>query len=328
MNDDKLQFVIDQLTRYARDKKVLNSTSTFILCPRHQEHTPSFRVFHSPATRSPGYGRCYGCGFSGPWDTWAEEAGLSPFKGSKPSEVFSRQFLADLSANGEEEEEKLSFSNLPEGKVWRSLKTDFLIEAGCRMATTKYGTRMVFMPVVVLGEQRGYIKARLRKEEGKPSYINKKGTWSRNYGLFPFDFALRSQPKVVVLVEGPRDSLRLNSCGIPTMSILGTQSWSEKKATLLDIGGVEEVIITMDGDCAGKAAIEKLRPSLEKLMTVSTFNLCGKDSPYWQFRKEEHPTKAAKAAGINLWDPGNMPMSKIRELKLMWKQHNGTFSKK
>lgn len=314
---DKLGFVIEQLQRYTGEKKPVNSTSTFICCPRHAEHTPSFRVFHSPATRSPGYGHCYGCGYSGPYSEWATEAGLQQYELTKPAEQFTRQFLTEL--EDEDAPEELTFSHLPEGKIWRGIKTDFLVEAGCRIAQ-KFDTKYVYMPVVVLGEQRGYIKARLRKEAGKPSYVNKKGGWSRNYGLFPFDFALRRQPKVVVLVEGPRDSLRLNAAGIPTMSILGTQSWSDKKASLLDIGGVELAILAMDGDDAGIEAVEKIRPSLEKLMPVKVFKLWGKDSPYWQFRSEEHPAKAAKAQGVELWDPGNMPSAKLMELKKLYRE--------
>ena len=314
---DKLGFVIEQLARYSGPKKPINSTSTFILCPRHAEQTPSFRVFHSPATRSPGYGKCYGCSYGGPYDEWAKEAGLQPFVLQKPTEQFARNFLSELIED--EEPEELAFSPLPEGKVWRGIKTDFLIEASCQVAQ-KFNTRYVYMPVVVLGEQRGYIKARMRKAEGKPSYVNKKGGWSRSYGLFPFDFALRRQPKVIVLVEGPRDSLRLNAFGIPTMSILGTQSWSDKKASLLDIGGVELAILAMDGDCAGIEAEATIRPSLEKLMQVHTFKLWGKDSPYWPYRKEEHPSKAAKAQGVDLWDPGNMPLEKLKELKTLWER--------
>lgn len=312
---DKLGFVIEQLARYSGAKKPVNSTSTFILCPRHTESTPSFRVFHSPATRSPGYGKCYGCGFAGPYADWATEAGLQQYELTKPTEQFSRNFLTDLI--DEDEPEELEFSDLPEGKIWRGIKTDFLIAASCQIAK-KFNTKYIYMPVVVLGEQRGYIKARLRKESGKPSYINKKGGWSHSYGLFPYDFALRRQPKVVVLVEGPRDSLRLNAAGVPTMSILGTQSWSDKKAALLDIGGVDQAILAFDGDDAGIEAEEKVRASLETLMPVTTFSLWGKDSPYWQFRKEESPSKAAKAKGVDLWDPGNMPSAKVMELKKLY----------
>jgi hypothetical protein len=310
---DKLAFVIEQLAHYAGAKKSLGS-STFIACPSHAEVTPSFRVFHSPTTRSPGYGKCYGCGFHGAWDQWAAQAGLKPLGDSKPSERFSHQFIAELS---DEAPDSLVFSDLPENKRWRTIPTNLLIALGARMVTV-YSTKYVYLPVNVLGEERGYIKARLRKEEDKPSYVNSKGRWGRDYGLFPFDYVMGRSPVVIVLVEGQRDALRLIAHGIPAMSILGTQSWSAKKAALLDIAGVEHAILAFDGDDAGKGAVEVVTPELSKLMDVTRFDLCGKDSPYWKFRKEEFPSKAAKAAGVTLWDPGNMPVSKINELKTVW----------
>ena len=310
----KLDFVIQQLDSYAGEKKLLNGISTFVCCPYHAEKTPSFRIFHSPVTKSPGWGRCYGCGASHPWDQYAEKLGLKPYEYAKPTEQFTRtRIVREIEDLGPPE--KLVLSDLPENKVWRSIKTNFLIQVGCQRATNEWGTPFVYMPVVILGEERGYIKARLRKVEDKPSYINKKGSWSSDYGLFPYDYAVRTKPAVIVLVEGPRDSLRLNSLGIPTMAILGTQSWSDRKSRLVALSGAKHVILMMDGDDAGIAAEKKIQPLLEKVIDVTTFSLYGDDSPYHQFAEYDHPTKMAKKKGVTLWDPGNCPLPKLKELK-------------
>lgn len=311
----KLDFVKQQLAQYPGEKKVLNEQSTFVCCPYHAEATPSFRIFHSPVTKSPGWGRCYGCSASFPWDEHAPKLGLKAYTYAKPTEQFASLVVKDLSSTTEVEE--LTFSDLPVGKVWRDIRTDFLIEVGCRRATNQWGTSFVYLPVVINEEERGYIKARLRKEAGKPSYINKKGKWSTDYGLFPYDFAIRDKPRTVVLVEGPRDSLRLNSLGIPTMAILGTQSWGERKSRLLSLTGAHNVVLMMDGDCAGITAERMIEPLLSRMMHVHTFSLYGEDSPYNQFVGEDEPTKSAKEKGVTLWDPGCCPMRKLRELEKM-----------
>jgi len=76
-------------------------------------------------------------------------------------------------------------------------------------------------------------------------------------------------------------------------------------------------VLCMDGDDAGKKAIELIEPQLEGLINTTVFDLCGPDSPYDQFADEDEPSKVAKAAGVELWDPGNMPLNKVKELKAL-----------
>lgn len=314
----KLAFVVSQLQTYAGDKKQVNAGSTLVCCPYHSDKTPSFRIFHSPSTKSPGFGKCYGCGASHTWDEFAPKIGLKPLAYAKPTEVFASALGVD---EEEAEADKLVLSSLPEGKMWRGIKTSFLIKIGAQKCV-QYGSTFIYLPVNVLGRQRGYIKARLRKVEGKTSYINSKGAWSAQTGLFLYDWVAGLNTKVVVLVEGPRDGLRLNYNGIPTIPILGTQSWSARKSRLIELLGVETVIFAMDGDCAGVAAVEMIKPKLEPFVKVVNFSLVGKDSPYWPYRNKEKPTKAAKAAGVDLWDPGNMPSSKLEELRSLVRKYS------
>lgn len=312
----KLAHVVAQLSTYAGEKKVLKD-STLVCCPYHADKTPSFRIYHSPASRNPGYGKCYGCGAARPWDEHAPKLGLLPWAYSKPSEVYASTLSVE-SAVSSPDTDDLDLSDLPKDKLWRGIKTNFLISVGARKCR-QYGESFVYLPVLVMGQERGHVKARLRKVEGKPSYINSKGGWSASYGLFLYDHVANGKPKAVVLVEGPRDGLRLNYLGIPAISILGTQSWSERKSRMIELLGVSRVVLCMDGDDAGLQATAMIKEKLSPLVKVSIFPLTGKDSPYWRFRHEDHPTKAAKAAGVSLWDPGNMPMSKIKELKTLMK---------
>ena len=312
----KLQHVLSEINLYTGTKKAGPNDSTFVLCPFHSERTPSLRIFHSTNSRSPGYGRCYGCGVKSPWDELSVKLGLKPYRHFKPTQQFARPVVKPKELVYDDQ--NFEFKKLPPGKFWRDISTDLLIDVGCKKIS-QYGEPFIFMPVIIRGEERGYIRARLRKKKDKPSYLNKPGKWSETQGLFPYDYAVNMMREKdynsLVLVEGPRDALRLLSLGIPAIAILGTQSWSKRKSNLIELSGAENVILCFDGDDAGLLAERKILPLLENLAMVHVFDLRKRDSPYWNFRKESEPSKAAKAAKVELWDPCNMPLKKAKQLK-------------
>ncbi len=317
--DHRLQFVLDQLAQYSGLKNTQPSY-TLIICPFHAEKTPSGRVNHSATSKSPGWFKCYGCGHSAKWDELAPKLGLKPFTRQKPADEFLNLSLMSPDVRTTSKEfvkEEMTLSELPKGKTWRGIKTSLLTELGakkCKVNHPEHGwlKTKIYLPVLINKRLRGYIKARVTKHADYPSYINAKGGWSKTHGLFPFDFAIavakRLKTKTVLLVEGPRDALRLLQMGVPAMCILGTRSWSDTKSKLLELAGLTQVVLMMDGDCAGKAATEMLRPRLEGMFKVSVVRLWAiKGSPYRQFKDEAEPSKAAKVAGVSLWDPGNAP---------------------
>jgi hypothetical protein len=321
----KLDHVMRELESYSGRKKKVNASSTFIACPFHSENTPSFRIFHSSSSNSPGFGKCYGCGHQVNWNELAPVIGLKPYTWTKPKTQFAR---ALPSREEEAVQRKLKFRHrpIPPGKIWREIKTDTLIDIGATRVTVPGSTlpSMLYFPVMVKGKQRGFIRARMRKsKDGEPSYLNKGGPWSKDFGLFLYDQAVELMQKLgydtIVLVEGPRDGLRLHELGIPAISILGTMSWSARKSRIVEMTGARRVILAFDGDDAGKKAYDLIHPQLEGLIETVKFDLCGKDSPYWPFRNEDEPTKTAKAAGVSMWDPGNMPIKKVRQLKRLVK---------
>jgi len=241
---------------------------------------------------------------------------LKPFTKQKAEDAYS---VPLAKVEEEEKQERLKFKELPRGKIWREIKTNFLISIGAKFAFKyledyqRWSSKFIWLPVYVGGDLKGYIKARLRKDPtGKmPSYLNKKGPWSKRTGLFPFDSAINLMNELdsstMVLVEGPRDALRLLSYGIPCMALLGTTSWTMFKPELLELHGVKRVIVMMDGDDAGIKASKLIIPDLKKLLEVKRIKLWDiEDSPYHEYRKlkTEEEKKAYKS---NLWDPGNCP---------------------
>lgn len=313
---EKLRHVIAELRSYHGEKRDASSEYTFVLCPFHSEKTPSGQIFHGPQTRLPGYFLCRGCGEKGNWNKVAPYLGLKPFTRQKAEDAYS---VPLAKKETEAKAERLKFKELPRKKVWRSIKTNFLISIGAKYGYKwledydRWSQKFIWLPVHVGGDLKGYIKARIKKDpEGKfPSYLNKKGAWSKRTGLFPFDPAIELMKELhsstVVLVEGPRDALRLLSYGIPCMAILGTTSWTMFKPELLELHGVKQVLVMMDGDDAGIAASKLVIPDLKKLLKVKRIKLWDlKGSPYHKYAKLK-TEEEKKAYKHNLWDPGNCP---------------------
>ncbi len=336
MNDfvgasNKRQFVIDQLRMYSGPKKEMGENSTFVSCPFHAENTPSGRVFHSIESRSPGFFKCYGCGETAPWNDVAPKLGLKPFTRQAPQEEYANMSLMPTDADavtddvGKFVQEQMRFKELPRNKVWRKIKTNLLIDLGAKVCEVKHPEHgwlapKIYMPTLINGKLVGYTKARMKKSPDYPSYIHAKGSWSKVQGLFPFDYAVAMMRslgiKTIVLVEGQRDALRLLQDGIPSVCIMGTNSWGPAKAKLLELAGVNKIVIMMDGDCAGRDATNKIRPSVELMFDVRIIKLWAiKGSPYLRFKDEAEPSKAAKAAGVSLWDPGSVPEWVITKLR-------------
>ena len=309
---DKLEFVRSQCRTIAGAKHHKNYT--MIRCPFHNDLNPSGSIFHFPTSRSPGFFKCYGCGKTATWNELAPLIGCEPFSHEPRVRYINQQDLKideDLLA---EKPEKLVFSELPSNKLWRGIKTNLLKKIGSKICQVKYGSnlsdRFIYLPVIIDGHTVGYTKGRMHKVEGQPSYINLKGSWVKSHGLFPFDFALSlmTDTKTVVLVEGQRDALRLLSLGIPAMCVMGTQNFSDNKARLLAMHGVERCIIFMDGDTAGISGTNLIYSILSKFVTCKVIKLWAmKSSPYLRYQAEENPTSAARKDGVEFWDPGNCP---------------------
>ena len=288
------------------------SNSVFILCPYHSEKTPSGRIFLDN-----GYFTCYGCGHKAPWSSIKEKLGI----GDKPSDIYAGKISIPVEY---EEVEKLELKELPKGKSWRGFSTSFLSSLGAKLQVYK-GKTWVWFPVEVLGIQRGYIRAFIKKPKTNlPSYFNSYGTWSKEYGLFLFDQSVnimdKAKKKTLVVVEGPRDALRLVRANIPAVALLGATNFTEKKASLLEIAGVTKIISCLDGDSAGIAGTKNIEHILSRGngLSLEVFSLSGKDSPYWKFKDFDFPKKEAGKEGVELWDPYSMPKAKLNELKQLY----------
>jgi len=315
-------FIQSQLQSVPGPKKN-NGSSTFILCPYHSEKTPSARVFHDN-----GYLRCYGCGVAKPYKVWSKEYGLEklgkhnlPASGKVPTGRFLTNLLSESASNSTDHAasvDDLEFHELDSelarqvgvSRTWRSFRSKWLSEKiGAKLVCdSNSGRHYVWLPVSVRGRLRGHVLAQLRKPKDKmvPSYLNAKGQWSKRYGLFPMDTAVEIMRerglRTIVVVEGPRDALRLIHMNIPAVSMLGTHSWTDLKSRMLELCGVERVVLLLDGDDAGKKATRFLRtgkrtPDAEPVMKPLVDQFQVKVVRLWNLEVPE---------GSENPDPGNL----------------------
>lgn len=313
----KSQHIITQLEIYS-GAKTRQPNSMMICCPYHPDDTPSMRIYF----RS-GMAKCYGCKASTTFDDMAPDIGLQPYVHDpmKPVERIrrTRKPKTQDSSGDAVIPESWTLKDLPKGRVWRGFKTEFLSKVGCKLCEMEYGS-YVWLPVYINGRLRGYSNGRLQKVKGKTSYINSPGRWTLQEGLFPFDYAInlmrRRKLCTVVLVEGQRDALRLLSLGIPALCIMGSNSWTENKSQILEIAGVEHVMVMMDGDLAGIEATKIIMPTLDGLFATTVVKLWSMPGSYWPKYKrltlEEQKLPEHKS---KLWDPGNVPIEILQQVK-------------
>lgn len=315
---------------------------TFILCPFHNEKSPSGRVLHYPDGLGAGSFKCYGCGYKCGWNELAKVLNLKQY-GKKEArqdeqtvpptniENLEKQLLG----NGKKREALRLFplsnakavanSGLTDGK-WRTFKLDFLDDVGVQLAyvqkidetgnTLAFGRWYMYLPIEIRGKTVGYIKAQIHKPKNKeiPSYINSHGGWSLKQGLFPYDYAVwlmkKLGVKTIALVEGPRDALRLLRFGIPAISIMGTHSWGQNKIRQLELAGVERVVVMMDGDAAGRKATRLMLtgkgPNDETVCTPLSESFTVKVVRLWLAGDPSNDSK---------YDPGNCPVDILRTVK-------------
>lgn len=339
MSQQLYDLVMSELPKIPGQRKTTPRHS-FILCPFHSEKTPSGRVLHINDGIGVGSFKCMGCGRRAKWNEIAEIFGLKKFgradslKASQDVPPTNLNMLDDqlLSKKVNKREEVRLFELTHEAAIqaagirvnkWRTFKLQFLSRVGVQLAYVRkfdpetrelsdWGRYYMHLPIIIRGKQRGYIKAQIDKPKDKavPSYINSHGSWSLKYGLFPYDYTVQLMKEkglsTVILVEGPRDALRLLKYGLPALCIMGTQSWGSSKLRLLEFTGATRIILMMDGDTAGRKATRmittgldsngnRVSPPLSTSFFVKTVRLWYADEP-----------------GL---DPGNCPLDILRSVR-------------
>lgn len=335
MAEDMQSIIFAELQKVDGPQKT-TADRVMVCCPFHDERTPSCGIVVSEGSRYPmGTFNCFGCPESGDWNKFAKQAGLRQISGlipktggadtaalSKKIREMEGSMLTEkntdmnamISSLGE-----TSFIDWPIYNEWRGYPGWLIRNLNGLAAVNKYSEFKCLLPVKVGKEIKGVIEALEEKKEGKLSYISSSGDWVKESGLFPFNFVremLRYMKfRYVILVEGPRDAMRLIMAGIPALAVLGSQNINGKKIRLLERLEIELLCWLPDNDKAGKAMAEKMEW------------LCDKMDVDFKTRGFRLPRKKNKMGEIEKLDPDGMPDNIMKNLKGALKEYGATFLK-
>ena len=323
MSDDAATIIREQLEAYDGQKKYQGS-SVYVPCCFHDETEPSCGIVIAEDTEFPvGTFHCFGCGESGPWNKFAEQAKLEPIKGWKffkgtGSNILSREDEAKMMGLDTTVAAKIkSKATIPWPKhlEWRGYPGTLLQKLGAESFNDKATDEpMVVFPVIVNKKTKGAVRAFMFKKKGRTSYLTTEGSWIKTYGLFPFDYTKKGIKKYgynyIILVEGPRDALRLLMMGLPAMAILGAGSLSEKKFLMAKalIGDDGMFYVMSDNDRAGKQMYKDIKKMCKSICPVERILMPNKKDP-----------KTGKKVK---YDPDNCPASYMKRIReYLMKEH-------
>lgn len=297
-----------------------------ICCPFHDERTPSCGVNISAPKIPVGYFHCFGCGAKGPWNVLAEKMGMqkltnfdlksieevAPNMGSKFAQI-KDDLLEDYTDGDWKKIEPVLARTMildvdqdyQPKKNEPTIRKELLQKMGVkRMIDPKTYNTFLILPVMVNEQTVGIVRARVKKKKGSLSYITSPGGWVKRSGLFGYDYA-KTLPawkkfKILFIVEGPRDALRLLQMGIPAVAILGAKNWSKNKVNLVLDLNPKRVCILFDNDTPGRRASRKIYGTLKRVVPTRRIKLPHKDKIGKELDPANLPSRSIKRIWIKL----------------------------
>lgn len=241
------EFILAELTRAGVGYKS-SGDHAMIVCPFHNDSNPSLGI--SLGGKVPaGVWHCLGCKRSGTWNELAQRIGMRVWDKNSVSDVlYITRTKKSINSTPEVEDPLLS----PWNGRWKSYGPKFLRKFGAKkLWDPRNREYYLYLPMTYIGEYYGYVRARLHEDSPGPKY------WfppNITKPMYPIDYLLEYDTRVVVLVEGVGDALRCLRYGLPALAILGTSVTTFMREQLETLGA-ETLIICMDGDEAGYRAV-------------------------------------------------------------------------
>lgn len=340
---DAHSIIMEELGKVDGQKRYVK-TRIMIQCPFHDERTPSCGVVTAEDGRYElGSYNCLGCGTHGNWNSLAEKLGLQKIgnlvakKGAARTDGISvrlKEMRSNMMSMKKSSMRNMmealgspAYTEWPTSIEWREYPGWLIHNIGAFIGSGGKGRGNTihevncYLPIVIGDEIVGVVKALTQKIEGKLSYISSDGDWVKEKGLFPYHYVSAMLDKMkgdryVVIVEGPRDALRLILNGIPALAVLGSQNLSTKKLKMIGRLLPEIVYVLPDNDRAGKEMNKKFKwYSDNKKISYPVECL---DLP----RDKDENGKLIKM------DPDNMPDDILLEIYELIKENGGRRLKK
>ena len=322
---DNHEIILEELQTYGGWQKQAGEW-TMVCCPFHDDSSPSMGVLTSLLNPERlGFVNCLGCGARGSWNFFAEKAGLQLIEEWKSNLVHDFGLVdrsveedllgvASLSVKG-----VLSKMSVPEAQPWPThlewsgFSGKIVRKAGGYIAYDTYNDSIQLIFIVkYAGQVRGGVKAMFtRTKKGQTAYVSMKGPWVNTYGLLFFEQAQtilqRTGYSFVIIVEGPRDALRLLCLGIPAVAVLGAATMSTSKAMMLTALAVDTIYVMPDNDAGGDTLWRGAKKALRNILKPKLIAL----------PKTDDDGNAIKI------DPGNMSEDLVDDLLDMLEQKQG-----
>jgi 5S rRNA maturation endonuclease (ribonuclease M5) len=320
--EDAYEIISQELDKYGGYQKTSGSWQ-MVCCPFHDDNSPSCGVYmrRDDPNRKLGSFNCFSCAEGkGGWNKFAEKTGLRKIKEWDLNERTASCIVSKADDEALLGEAGTSLKQLltsldaleaqpwPDYINWRGIPGKVVSAIGGMIISDNYNDDIgVLFPVVVRKKVKGAVKAVNQKRyKTQLGYITSPGPWVKSAGLFPYDF-VKSMIKemdydFVILVEGPRDALRLIKLGIPALAILGVNNLGTAKVRLLQNLGVSTIYVMPDNDKAGKEMWVRIKKFFE-------------DDQYILLRRLKLPKEKDEKGNIIKMDPFSAPKHVILALK-------------
>jgi len=314
---DARQIIFDEITSKIGGSKKLAGDTYMICCPYHSDSTPSGGINLAVESNIPlGYYHCFGCGEKRHWNSLAETLGLHQFKdwelsfkGNGGTEKRKSKTVTYETHKQELRRSLNTYESIdwPANMSWRGYNGTLLRKLGGVFYNDPMTDQvMLFFPVYINKKYKGGVRAYLEKQTNGLSYLTTKGEWVKDYGLLGYEYIKRIMRKrqytAVVLVEGPRDMLRLIDNKIPALAVLGSENFSEKKLLrVLALNSYIETIYVMpDNDKAGTKMYSIVKRVAKDMVKVKRLKL---------------PREKDMEGNLIKMDPDDAPIGLIQQVK-------------
>lgn len=300
---DKATFIRNQLQKVQPIE--WGDEQAKILCPFHDDSNPSLDIALVRMEKvSVGGFNCWSCREHGGWNKLAAKLGLDlwnpkEYEDSPSNDFFELHREFQLLGKVKEVYEK-PVTEGPWDGPWKGMPGWFLRRHGAQKIWDKIAEEYrIYLPIQdIKGIEIGHIKGRADNSD-----IPNKFKYLHNTD-FPSDRAwyclnFEEKPRAVVAAEGPSDTLRLRSLGVPAIGAFGVSALTDLKIIQLLSRGIKMVVTGFDGDTAGRDATVAFHKQL---------NDYGIETMNWGL-PELNPDGSK-------CDPGNCPVELVDSLKV------------
>ena len=272
------KLVLDEIYKIDGEKK-MGADYIMVCCPFHGDTAPSLGIYTALGMEIPlGSFHCFGCNQKGGWNKLAKQAGVQQIEEWKIKDA-GELSVGNLSKRFEQQKvynsvpklmkdlDRMAYIPWPDSEPWRGYDGKIVHDFGGLLLMNNFNAAypVCFFPVMLSKERIvGGVAAYLKKQMNGLSYINTKGEWTLDSGLFQMSVARKMifdhDLDYICIVEGPRDVLATTCEGMPTVGALGANNFNQAKLQKIKNLGINTIYSIADNDSGGA----KLRGNIKR----------------------------------------------------------------